>query len=207
MEIDTNNLKKYFAEYLGTFILTTVVIASIAGDFSVSTAVLASLTLLIFVYTIGNISGCHLNPAVTLGIFSLKKIQAKQALAYLMVQLLGGASAFYLTRLLDISTRTTFSSDNSALMGEFLGMMVFAFGISAIAHRAVDDDMNGVLIGGSLLIGLAIASLFGAGAFLNPAVMLGLGVSSAIYVMVDLLGAVVGFQLYKLFNNKKDQNN
>ncbi|HRP37319.1 MAG TPA: aquaporin, partial [Candidatus Dojkabacteria bacterium] len=82
MEIDTQNLKKYFAEFFGTFILSIVVIVSVAGDFTVSTAVLAALTLLIFVYTIGSISGSHLNPGVTLGIFSLKKIKAKQALAY-----------------------------------------------------------------------------------------------------------------------------
>ena len=204
MEIDTKNLKKYFAEYFGTFILTIVVITSISGDFSVSTAILASLTLLIFVYTIGSISGSHLNPGVTLGIFSLKKIDAKQAFTYLMAQLLGGATAFYLSNLLELSSEITFSSENSALFGEFLGMLIFTFGISAVVHKAVDDELYGVVIGGSLLIGLAIASLFGAGAFLNPAVMLGLGVSSAVYVFIDLLGAVAGFQLYKLFSNKKE---
>jgi glycerol uptake facilitator-like aquaporin len=204
MEIDTKDLKKYFAEYFGTFILTIVVITSIAGDFSVSTAVLAALTLLIFVYSIGSISGSHLNPGVTLGIFSLKKIDAKQALTYLMAQLLGAASAFYLSNLLELSSEITFSSENSALFGEFLGMLIFTFGISAVVHKAVDDEMYGVVIGGSLLIGLAIASLFGAGAFLNPAVMLGLGVSSAVYVFIDLLGAVAGFQLFKLISNKKD---
>lgn len=203
MEINTKDLKKYFAEYFGTFILTIVVIASIAGDFSVSTATLASLTLLIFVYTIGNVSGCHLNPAVTLGIFSLKKINTRQALGYLMAQLLGGATAFYLSNFLDLTSRIKFSTENTALFGEFLGMLIFSFGISAVVNKAFDDDMYGVVIGGSLLIGLAIASLFGAGAFLNPAVMLGLGVSSVQYVIVDLLGSVAGFQLYKLINNKQ----
>jgi aquaporin Z len=203
MEINTKDLKKYFAEYFGTFILTIVVIASIAGDFSVSTATLASLTLLIFVYTIGNVSGCHLNPAVTLGIFSLKKINTRQALGYLMAQLLGGATAFYLSNFLDLTSRIKFSTENTALFGEFLGMLIFSFGISAVVNKAFDDDMYGVVIGGSLLIGLAIASLFGAGAFLNPAVMLGLGVSSVQYVIVDLLSSVAGFQLYKLINNKQ----
>jgi glycerol uptake facilitator-like aquaporin len=121
-----------------------------------------------------------------------------------MAQLLGAASAFYLSNLLELSSEITFSSENSALFGEFLGMLIFTFGISAVVHKAVDDEMYGVVIGGSLLIGLAIASLFGAGAFLNPAVMLGLGVSSAVYVFIDLLGAVAGFQLFKLISNKKD---
>lgn len=204
MEIDTQNLKKYFAEFFGTFILSIVVIVSVAGNFTVSTAVLAALTLLLFVYTIGSVSGSHLNPGVTLGIFSLKKIKAKEALAYLMAQLLGGASAFYLSNFLDLTSPIRFSTENSALFGEFLGMLIFTFGISAVVHKAVDDELYGVVIGGSLLVGLAIASLFGAGAFLNPAVMLGLGVSSAIYVIIDLLGAVAGFQLYKLISNKKD---
>ena len=60
MEIDTKNLKKYFAEYFGTFILTIVVISSLAGNFAISTAVLAALTLLVFVYTIGSVSGLSL---------------------------------------------------------------------------------------------------------------------------------------------------
>lgn len=204
MEISTKNLKKYFAEYLGTFFLALIVIISIAGNYAVSTPVLAALTLMIFVYLIGNISGAHLNPAVTLGIFSLKKIEARQALAYLMAQLLGGASAFYLTNFLNLSSRVTASTDGTDLIGEFLGILIFTFGISAVVYKAFEDDMYGIVIGASLLIGLSIAILFGAGAFLNPAVMLGLGVSSVQYVIVDLIGAVAGFQIFKLIYDRKD---
>ena len=68
MQISTTELKKYVAEYIGTFTLVLIVISSLAGDFPVSTAVIASLTLMMFVYTIGSVSGCHIKPSVTLGI-------------------------------------------------------------------------------------------------------------------------------------------
>ena len=77
-------MKKYIAEGLGAGTLTLVVALSLAGIFPVSTPVLAGLVLGLFVYTIGYISGSHINPAVTLGVWSLNKISGKDALGYII---------------------------------------------------------------------------------------------------------------------------
>lgn len=61
--------KKYFAELVGTFTLSFVVFEAVAAGVAVPlpVPVIAALTLGLFVYTIGSILGCHLNPAVTVG--------------------------------------------------------------------------------------------------------------------------------------------
>jgi hypothetical protein len=82
--------KALVAELVGTFGLTLAVLISINNpDFPVSTPVIAGVTLGLFVYTIGGISGCHINPAVTLGLASIGKIELPSALGYLVAQFVG----------------------------------------------------------------------------------------------------------------------
>ena len=80
--------KKYLAEFIGTFGLAFVVLlVGAVGMPGSLVAVVAALTLGLFVYTIGPVSGCHINPAVTLAQLSVKKITAKDALFYILIQL------------------------------------------------------------------------------------------------------------------------
>ena len=69
-------LKPFVAEFFGTFILSLVVMLSVmaGSQFPIATSFLAAITLGIFVYSIGHISGSHLNPAVTIALWSIKKI-------------------------------------------------------------------------------------------------------------------------------------
>jgi aquaporin Z len=90
-------MKKYLAELVGTFVLVFGGIGSavLAGDkigyFGISFAF--GLSLLVMVYTIGPISGCHINPAVTLGVWLSQKINTRDALGYVIAQLIGGMLA------------------------------------------------------------------------------------------------------------------
>ena len=70
-------MKKYIAEFLGTFILVLVVALSLVRGFLVPTPILAGLTVMLFVYTIGHISGTHLNPAVTAGVLPIFNLQVQ----------------------------------------------------------------------------------------------------------------------------------
>lgn len=76
-------MNKYFAEFIGTFVLVfggvgSAVLAGSKIGF-VGVAFAFGLALLAMVYAIGPVSGCHINPAVTLGILLAKKIPAKLA--------------------------------------------------------------------------------------------------------------------------------
>ncbi|QBJ95031.1 AraC family transcriptional regulator [Rhodococcus sp. ABRD24] len=92
-----SDLKKYLAEGIGTFVLvfaavgTAVFSGSGVGQLGIALAF--GLTLMFLVYSIGPISGCHVNPAVTLGHFILGRISAVKAGIYVAVQVIGGLAA------------------------------------------------------------------------------------------------------------------
>ena len=86
-------MNKYYAEFIGTFVLVFGGVGSavLAGDKIgfVGVALAFGLALLAMVYTIGPISGCHINPAVTLGVLMAKKIPTKVAVLYVIAQIAG----------------------------------------------------------------------------------------------------------------------
>jgi|SRR5277367_2338914 len=90
-------MKKYAAELVGTFVLVFGGVGSavLAGSHihEVGVAFAFGLSLLAMAYTIGPVSGCHINPAVTLGILIAKKIDAKDAVLYMIAQVIGAIVA------------------------------------------------------------------------------------------------------------------
>jgi aquaporin Z len=95
--MDNSVLKKLVAEVIGTFVLvfggvgTAVLAGAHVGYLGVAFAF--GFTLLVMAYAIGPISGCHINPAVTLGMFMAKKIKGKEALLYMVAQVIGAILA------------------------------------------------------------------------------------------------------------------
>jgi aquaporin Z len=88
---------KYAAELLGTFVLvfaglTTAVIAG-GQVHNVGVALAFGLSLLAMAYALGPISGCHINPAVTLGMLVARRMSAKDAIGYWVAQIIGGTIA------------------------------------------------------------------------------------------------------------------
>ena len=90
-------MNKYVAEFVGTFVLVFASCGSavLAGDkigfLGVSLAF--GLSLLAMVYAIGPISGCHINPAVTVGILLSKKMESRYAVGYIVAQVVGAVAA------------------------------------------------------------------------------------------------------------------
>lgn len=88
------SMNKYFAEFIGTFVLvligcgSAVVAGSQIGFLGISMAF--GLAVLVMVYAIGNISGCHINPAITISMLVAGKISGKDTVGYLIAQFLGG---------------------------------------------------------------------------------------------------------------------
>lgn len=89
--------KKYFAEFIGTFVLVfggvgSAVLAGPRIGFA-GIALAFGLSLLAMVYAIGPISGCHINPAVTFGVFLARKIGGRDAVGYVIAQIFGAILA------------------------------------------------------------------------------------------------------------------
>src|SRR5688572_14488110 len=94
MKSSTLNWKAYVAECIGAGTLTCAVLTGISAN-SMMIPLVAGIVLGLFVYTIGGISGAHINPAVTVGLWSVKKIDSVQAVWYIIAQLVGAALAMY----------------------------------------------------------------------------------------------------------------
>src|SRR6185437_13934537 len=90
-------MRKYAAELVGTFVLVFAGVGSavLAGKHIgfAGIALAFGLSLLVMVYTIGPISGCHINPAVTFGVLLARRIGIKDAIGYWIAQIIGGILA------------------------------------------------------------------------------------------------------------------
>ena len=100
-------MKKYIAEFVGTLVLVLVAcgVASITGGNLVATSLACGLVIVAMAYSIGNVSGCHINPAVSLGMLITGKMNLKEFGYYVLAQVLGAtAGAAILGLLLDSFT-------------------------------------------------------------------------------------------------------
>ena len=188
--------KKLVAELLGTFSLALAVKISLAGSFPVPTAVIAAMTLGIFVYTVGSISGAHINPSITIGLLSIKKIAPIEALGYLAAQFFGGFLALTFGETFAHAKVLTVSGEPAILMAEAFGTFFLAFGVASVVFGKTPAPAAGLTIGTSLLIGISIAASISNGV-LNPAVAVGIGSVNLMYLIGPVIGAIVAFQLYQ----------
>jgi aquaporin Z len=189
------------AEFLGTYVLASVVL-SMVGRTSLAffPAAAAGLTLAALVLILEPASGAHLNPVVTLGLWMRRKVATSDMVVYVAIQMLAGFTAFrineyYMNQLLP--DRASQNIDGQAILAEVLGTLVFTFGVAAAVYSIQNSVQKAGVIGMSLFVGILIASLGGNG-LLNPAVAIGVNSLSVSYVIGPLIGSFVGFNLYAL---------
>jgi len=190
-------MKKYIVEFFGTFTLTLVVFISIANELTM-TPVIAMLTLGLFVYTIGHVSGCHINPAVTAGLLSIGKISVQDAAGYVVAQFAGAFAAMSIATVMFAVPALDLTVDGgiNIALAEGLGMMLFTFGIASVVYGKAAEQMSGIVVGGSLLLGIMLATVASNGV-LNPAVAFGIGSFNLMYLVGPVVGSIVGMQLYR----------
>jgi len=191
--------KKILAEGFGTFVLSLIVIFSITSNFAIATPLLVAIVVGVFVYTIGNISGCHLNPAITLGLFGLGKMTREETFQYIAAQIIGSAAALVLANY--AGATWYMGSEEVTLFSyvfELLGTMLLAFGIASVVFDSSKNTTSGLIVGGSLIVGVALSVLGGGPGILNPAVAIALKTSDIGVYLAQIIGGFLGFQLYQL---------
>ncbi len=197
-----NKLAMLVGEFLGTTALTLIVLAISHSQLSLGyfIATAAGLMVALMTLALAGISGAIFNPAMTIGLWTVRKLRTLQAVSYIIVQLAGGAVAWqlfeYLTKLSGVHNTSTYSS--RVLVAEVVGTFFFAFVWAAAVYQRFNLYSKAAAIGGALTAGSLVASLGSAG-FLNPAVALGLHQWAwGTYVLGPVLVAVIGFNLYNL---------
>ena len=95
--MEVSSMKKYAAECFGTFVLTLFGCgsAAVAGATlgTLGIAMAFGLSIVAMAFVIGNVSGCHINPAVSFGLFLDKRLSAKDLIGYWVAQFIGGIVA------------------------------------------------------------------------------------------------------------------
>ena len=190
-------------EFLGTAALTLVVLSvsrsSIGLPYFVALAVGVVIPVLVFVFS-NSQTGAHLNPAITLGLWTIRKIKSLDAVMYIALQLLGAYLAYLLfTYFVGASLpAATNEFSGRVLVAEAAGTFVLAFAWAAAWYRGYKHLSFGAVVGLGYALGIIVASSAASG-FLNPALALGnrYWIWST-YVLGPILGALIGFNLYSL---------
>jgi len=219
------NIRSLFAEALGTALLVFLAVGTATLSFGyritgsslsagvVATALAFGLVLMVLVYAIGPISGCHINPAVTMGFLVAGRVSLDDALGYWAAQFIGGiagaaalfgvlqATPAYSTDTIGLGTNGYSNhsffdlNPGGAFAIEVILTFVFVFVILAVTRRAANAIIAGVVIG----LALTLVHLIGIpldGTSVNPARSLGpalfVGGSALKQVWVFIVAPLVG---------------
>lgn len=206
MSFDKVKHEPVVAEFTATFALCLAVLSSIWGMLPiVPTLVVAGAVLGLMVLWFGHVSGTHANPAITIGLYSLRKIETANMVAYLSAQLSGALLAMLVMSLFlegELSSLVTAKADYRSFFAEFLGGLIFGMGVASVVHRGLKGLEAAFLVGGSLMLGLLFANL-GGNAVINPAVATAISSLSWSYVFGPIVGVVIGMNTYAAAFGKK----
>lgn len=214
-------MKKYVAEMIGTMVLVlmgcgSAVFAGAEQPFaSVGTLGVAfafGLAVLAMVYTIGKISGCHINPAITLGMLLSKKISGKDAGMYMVFQVIGaiiGSSILYILAK-DSGSVTTFTGANGytnvlpAFVAETVFTFIFLLVVLGSTSKGANTKFAGIAIGLALVL-IHIVCIPITGTSVNPARSIGPALFQGgealsqlwLFIVAPFLGAAIAAVVWK----------
>ena len=197
---DKATLAPLAAEFLGTGFLVLVALVlseTTAVSYFIATSVAVALGVAYMVFA--NVSGGHFNPAITLGMWTARKIGTVKGVSYIVAQLLGGWGSLYLYQYFinhSLPTKTV-TFDGRMFAAEAVGALILRLGFAAAVSRGLSALESALTYGASLFVGVLVAATAAAG-YLNPAIALGLRSFNWTYILGPIVGAIVGINLYHL---------
>lgn len=157
-KLPANIINIVLAELFGTFILTLVALAT----FQDAGALYVGLAVAVLVIALGAVSGTHINPAVTFGLWSVRKLKTVLVPFYWGAQFLGAMLAVIVTNLVaNNSINLSFASFNKIDWGvfgvELVASAVFLFGLVAVLnHREISAGARAIGVGLSLTAAIVV---------------------------------------------------
>ena len=226
-------MKKYIAELVGTMVLVLLGCGSAvfagsaadtvgAGTGTIGVALAFGLSVVAMAYCIGGISGCHINPAITFGVWMSGRMESKDALMYMLFQVIGAiVGAGILAALVSIGGHAgpTMTGANSFDVGEtaqaFLAEAVFTFIFVLVVLGATDQkqgagNMAGLAIGLTLAL-IHIVCIPITGTSVNPARSIGPALMEGgqalsqlwLFIVAPLVGAAFSSLVWKYLGSEE----
>ena len=216
------DLRKYAAEFIGTGVLVFVAcgvagqVCDVGGAGHLMTALAFGLVIVAMAYSIGNISGCHINPAVSLAMLISKKMSVKDFCGYVVAQYLGataGAGLLYaiVREKTELGANALAGEEGSIVISlaiEAALTFVFVLAILGVTSKESNGSVAGLVIGGALVLVHLLGIPF-TGTSVNPARTFGpalfAGTMSSYWVFLvgPLAGGALAAIVWK-FLGKKD---
>ena len=204
-------MKKYVAEFIGTFFLVLTIGCTVIGHGAGPFAPLAiGFTLMVMIFAAGHISGGHFNPAVTLGVWLRGKCETKDVVPYMLLQSMGSVLAAFVVKFLKEGVVVAPSQPATlpALIAEFLFTFALVYVVLnvATAKGTSGNSFYGLAIGSTVLTGAYAVGNISGGVF-NPAVAVGISVMGLstwaniwIFLVADFAGGALAAGAFKALN-------
>ncbi len=224
------SFKKYVAEFIGTFVLVFFAcgVAAVTGCTAeadaayVATALAFGLVIVAMAYSIGNVSGCHINPAVSIAMLVSGKLDIVDFIGYVVAQFAGAiAGAAALMGVLGDSYKTLglganglYNNDVTAsVIIEVILTFVFVLAILGVTSKVENGTVAGLVIGLSLTL-VHLLGIYFTGTSVNPArsfgpaLFIGGEAFSNVWVFIaaPLVGGVIAALVYKFLKTKNKNN-
>lgn len=213
------DIKKYLAEFIGTLVLVLFA-CGVAGQTCAPanegsgyliTALAFGLVIVAMAYSIGNVSGCHINPAVSIAMLVNKKISAKDFFGYIVAQFLGAiAGAAILNFIVQDSTKlgcnALYHGDAwLSFLIEVILTFVFVIAILGVTSKSSNGNIAGLVIGGALVLVHLLGIAF-TGTSVNPARSFGPALIAGdlsgiwVFLLAPLVGGVLAAVIYRFLD-------
>ncbi len=229
--------KKCIAEFIGTFVLVVfgcgvaVATGCVGNDGIIATALAFGLVIVAMAYSIGNISGCHINPAVSFAMLISKKISGKEFIGYVLSQILGAIAGASVVGLFfgdfaslggnaaQTALTTAYGSTTAlfvALGVEIVLTFTFVLAIMGVTSKNENKAVTGIVIG----LALTLVHLLGirlTGTSVNPARSIGPALLQMIggdftaisqiwiFIVGPILGGALAAIIYNCLDAKKSK--
>jgi len=222
-------MKKYIAESVGTFVLTllgcgTAVSLNCGADTAsvVGTAMAFGLSVIAMAYTIGGISGCHINPAITLGCLLTGRMNGKDAAGYMVGQVIGAILAscvlYALVQTAPELPQGTQTGANACAGGVMNGLIaeivltaLFVLVVLGSTHKTngATNNFAGLAIGLTLIL-IHLVGIHYTGTSVNPARSVGPALFEGgqalselwVFIVGPFVGAAIAAGIWKSIENK-----
>ncbi len=221
-----SSFKKYLAEFIGTGVLvfTACGVAAITKGDIVTTALAFGLVIVAMAYSIGNISGCHINPAVSLAMLVSGRMKFVDFVGYVIAQFAGAIAAsglFWVVipcewheKLGFGANKLFYGSPIRTIAVEVALTFVFVLAILGVTAKKKYENVAGLVIG----LSLTLVHLFGikfTGTSVNPARSLGPALFTGgdslknvwVFIIAPLVGGVLAALVYKFLDKGNGENN